>query len=68
MPPSSSASKWLADHWDDLPEDTWVAANSLEKKAEASSYDELIQLLENQQVDLSEVAIVFVPPSQDIVQ
>jgi hypothetical protein len=58
---SNLGSVWLATHWSDLPRDHWVAAKPSGEIARDRSFDGLLNILRDKNIDPENVAIAFVP-------
>lgn len=54
------ASIWLDAHWDELPNNVWVAANSNRVVAYSENLDELLSVLNYDQVDLTTLVFAYV--------
>lgn len=52
---------WLDDHWIQLPEDLWVAANYGGIVAEAKELESIYSALQERNIKLKDVTIAYIP-------
>jgi hypothetical protein len=53
-------SQWIEEHWAELPENEWVAADASGKVAGDASIDNLMDTLKNLNIASKDVAIAFI--------